>query len=266
MGPIVAALLAVFLAFLTKLFADEFRAWLPLVTEQMTRAAVRTLPADQRERYREEWRSHLNEIPGEIGKLVATLGFFWAGWKMSGILIGGASQPEEPKSEKPGVAVSLKIDFGTPVPQLASIRAMRELQEQMEQARAQLEETQHELAECKAEFSCPYCAAALTSRGQAPLDSEQDHWDVIQTFACGYSDFAGEIQSPCPADPRFPRFEDFDLRFTELTTDPIWKWSCVAIGKTLMAKRLSLAGGLGRTQDEAAAHVRESYGRFAKSK
>jgi hypothetical protein len=106
---------------------------------------------------------------------------------------------------------------------LASGEAMRELQEQIEQARAQLEETRHELAEYKAEFSCPHCGAALIAKGEAPLDPEHDHWDTVQTFACGYSDFAGQIQTPCPADPKFPRFEDFELHFTELANGPVWK-------------------------------------------
>jgi hypothetical protein len=146
---------------------------------------------------------------------------------------------------------------------LASGEAMRELQEQIEQARMALEEAQHELGEYKSQFTCPYCGAALASRNEAPLDAEQDHWDMVETFACGYSSFGGEIQTPCPADPKFPRFEDFDLRFTELARDPVWKWSCVAIGKTRMAKQLQLTHGLGRTQEEAASRVRESYSHYA---
>jgi uncharacterized Zn-finger protein len=147
---------------------------------------------------------------------------------------------------------------------LASGEAMRELQEQIECARAQLEETQQELEEYKAQFTCPYCGAALSSRGDAPIDAEQKHWDVVEAFACGYSVFAGEVQSPCPSDPKFPRFEDFELRYTELTNDPTWKWSCVATGKTPMAKLLHLMQGLGRTQEEAANHVRESYQQYAR--
>ena len=147
---------------------------------------------------------------------------------------------------------------------LASGEALRELQEQIEQARIELEEAQHELGEYKAEYTCPYCGADLTSRNQVPVDSEHNDWVTVADFACGFSILAGQIQSPCPADPRFPRFEDFELRFTELTTDPIWKWSCVAIGKTQMAILLHLTNGLGRTKEEAANCIRESYGRYAR--
>ncbi|MDP9339302.1 MAG: hypothetical protein M3P45_10585 [Acidobacteriota bacterium] len=111
MGTIVAALIA-------KLFNDEFKAWFPWFTERIVRCAVRSLPENQRKRDSEEWRRYLNEIPGEIGKLVSALGFCWAGWQMFRILSGQASQlPEEPKpSAEPGRLHSLHIVFGTPVP------------------------------------------------------------------------------------------------------------------------------------------------------
>ena len=110
MGTIVAALIV-------KLFGDEFKAWFPWMTERIVRCAVRSLPENQRKRYSEEWRSYLNEIPGEIGKLVSALGFCWAGWKMSRTLSRQASQlPEEPKPAQPGPLHSLHIVFGTPVP------------------------------------------------------------------------------------------------------------------------------------------------------
>jgi lipopolysaccharide/colanic/teichoic acid biosynthesis glycosyltransferase len=71
---------------LARVFADEFKAWMPWVAERFVRKAVAGLPEDQRERFGEEWRSHLNEIPGEIGKLVVAFGFIFAAWKMSSIL------------------------------------------------------------------------------------------------------------------------------------------------------------------------------------
>ena len=38
------------------------------------RRAIAKLPDDFKDRYDEEWRGHLNEIPGELGKLVVALG------------------------------------------------------------------------------------------------------------------------------------------------------------------------------------------------
>jgi hypothetical protein len=71
MGHFLAALLG-------KLCADEVKAWLPAIAEWLTRAAVRQLPAAHRERYNEEWHSYLDEIPGEVAKVFAALGFFRA--------------------------------------------------------------------------------------------------------------------------------------------------------------------------------------------
>jgi len=143
---------------------------------------------------------------------------------------------------------------------LASGEAMKELQDEIEQTREELETAKEQLAE----YRCPYCNAPLSSRVDAPLDENERDWDVVEHFECGYSRFGGQIQSPCPADPRFPRFEDYDLRFSELKSDPLWKWSCVPVGKTRMARLLSLTQGLGRTQDEAAARVKESYDFYSK--
>jgi TIR domain len=143
---------------------------------------------------------------------------------------------------------------------LANGEAMNDLQVQIEQVREELEAAKEDLAQ----YRCPYCEAPLSSRGDAPLDEEEKHWDVVEHFECGYSHFGGRVQSPCPADPKFPRFEEYDLRFSELKTDPFWKWSCVAFAKTQMATLLSLVHGLGQTQEEAAAQVRGSYDRYTR--
>ena len=142
---------------------------------------------------------------------------------------------------------------------LASGEAMRGLQLEIEHVREELQAAKEELAE----YRCPYCQAPLSSRVDAPLDQNERDWDVVEHFTCGYSHFGGQIQTPCPADPKFPRFEDYELHFSESETDPVWKWNCIALGKTSMAKLLSIGNGLGRTREEAAAHVRETYNRYA---
>src|SRR6266481_4155921 len=62
-------------SFLGKLFADELRAWLPWLQERAIQAALRKLSSGQQERYNEEWRSHLNDVPGEIAKTWVAIGF-----------------------------------------------------------------------------------------------------------------------------------------------------------------------------------------------
>ena len=70
-------------SFLGKLFADEFRAWLPWIQERAVRAAVRRLPCEHQERFNEEWRSHLNDVPGELAKTWVALGFLRAAKQIS---------------------------------------------------------------------------------------------------------------------------------------------------------------------------------------
>lgn len=112
-GAFVGAVLA---AVVITVLADECKAWLHWTAERLIRRAVRYLPENQRERYSEEWRSFLNDVPGEIGKFVSALGFIRAGLKMSRIASGQASQlSAEPKSAKRG-PTKLRIVFGTPVP------------------------------------------------------------------------------------------------------------------------------------------------------
>ena len=46
-------------------------------------SAMARLPEDQRERYKEEWQSHIDEIPGDICKIVIAVGFVPASKMMS---------------------------------------------------------------------------------------------------------------------------------------------------------------------------------------
>jgi lipopolysaccharide/colanic/teichoic acid biosynthesis glycosyltransferase len=68
---------------LSKLVVDEFKAWVPWFTKQLIRTAIKLLPEDSRERYEEEWLSHINDVPGEIAKVVLAFQFIFAALKMS---------------------------------------------------------------------------------------------------------------------------------------------------------------------------------------
>ena len=71
MGHFLAALLG-------ELFAKEFGAWLPGITGSLLRFAVRRLPENLRERCSEEWGSHLDEVPGQLSKVIVACGFLEA--------------------------------------------------------------------------------------------------------------------------------------------------------------------------------------------
>jgi lipopolysaccharide/colanic/teichoic acid biosynthesis glycosyltransferase len=67
----------------SRLLADECKAWTPWLIDRLIKNAVRRLSLDQRDRYTEEWLSHVNEVPGQIGKVVVAFGFLKASWKMA---------------------------------------------------------------------------------------------------------------------------------------------------------------------------------------
>jgi hypothetical protein len=91
---IALGVLSVIAAASSKLAADEFKAWLPSVIKHLIGWAIRSLPDDKRERYAEEWQSHIDETPGEIGKLIVGLGLLPAAWKLSRII------PRKPRARQ----------------------------------------------------------------------------------------------------------------------------------------------------------------------
>jgi hypothetical protein len=52
-----------------KLLADEVKAWRPKICDAMIKCAASQLLPFQRERYIEQWRCDLEEIPGDLFKL-----------------------------------------------------------------------------------------------------------------------------------------------------------------------------------------------------
>jgi len=143
---------------------------------------------------------------------------------------------------------------------LANGEVLRELQDEIGRARRELEAAKVELSE----YRCPYCNAVLALRVDAPADEEQKHWDIREIFDCGFQRFDSFVERPCPADPLFPKFEDYELYFNNTPGEPQFKWQCHALGKTDMARRLSISAGIGQTREQAEKEVREHYERLAK--
>lgn len=69
-------------AALSGLLANEFKAWIAYFPKWLVRRATSWLPEDQRERYAEEWLSHINEMPGDICKIATAIGFVLAAKRM----------------------------------------------------------------------------------------------------------------------------------------------------------------------------------------
>jgi hypothetical protein len=82
LGATAAAILA---GALSRQVADEFKAWSPWLTGRLLKCATKRLPENIRDRYGEEWASHVAETPGELGKLVAACGIIFASFRMSSL-------------------------------------------------------------------------------------------------------------------------------------------------------------------------------------
>jgi len=136
---------------------------------------------------------------------------------------------------------------------MAKGEGIQELQEEIERLREEL-----------FEFQCPYCEAPMVEQVNAPVDPEKKHWDVAESYKCGYQYFAGRIESPCPSDPKFPKLSDFKLEYKESLGESVWKWICIALPKTKMARSLSLGSEYGKTKEEAYKRITENYEKMAK--
>lgn len=127
-----------------------------------------------------------------------------------------------------------------------------------------IEKLEEELAQTKEELSiykCPHCGAPLSTTGPIELDEHTE--DTVEVFACGYST-GGWNERPCPSDPKFPKLEDYEFKFTETQTRWGTECVCLALSKTDMARKVSLMSQRGRTRDEAQQKVVESYKQLAK--
>ena len=67
--------LGILTTFLAKCAIDEVRAWLPWCARRFFDLSVRLLPLSEKERYSEEWRSHIESFPGSS---LASAHFIWA--------------------------------------------------------------------------------------------------------------------------------------------------------------------------------------------
>jgi hypothetical protein len=71
---------ALALSVFAKLLADEIRAWRPKICDVMIKCAASQLLPFQRERYIEQWRCDLEEIPGDLSKLYFALDLIRGTW------------------------------------------------------------------------------------------------------------------------------------------------------------------------------------------
>jgi len=140
---------------------------------------------------------------------------------------------------------------------IASGEALRDLQDEFNRIKEEL-----------SEYQCPYCGALLQSRLEAPLDTEEKHLGAREIFACGYQvldgAFNSHVERLCPADPRFPKFDEYELRYYNNPDEPYWQWTCFADARTDMARLFELSPTHERTKEEAEIKMRENYQLYSK--
>lgn len=74
---------SVLTAAFSRLLAEEIGEWSQWIIRSLIKTAAALLPDEQRERYGEEWQSHVNEVPGRIGKFYSAASFLTAAYKMA---------------------------------------------------------------------------------------------------------------------------------------------------------------------------------------
>ena len=128
---------------------------------------------------------------------------------------------------------------------IASGEAIAELQEQID-----------DLEDRLAPFECPTCGAPLSETVRVVHEYGDDS---VEIFECGYESGGGR---PCPSDPKFPKFDEYELQVERLAGESLWR--CYAIPRTPMARRLRIFDGHGRTEEEARQQALERYNQAAR--
>jgi len=157
---------------------------------------------------------------------------------------------------------------------LTDLKAVADLQDELERAQNELKETKLALETTKETlnttkrslsiYRCPTCDARLTSKIESPVDESEKYWDIRETYACGYQLFGGSIEQLCPSDPKFPTFDEYELKYEEYLDIPLYKWKCTALPKTEVSKKYIFSSGYGDTQDEAKKNTHKEYLRYIK--
>jgi hypothetical protein len=128
---------------------------------------------------------------------------------------------------------------------IASGEAMAELQESIEDLKAEL-----------AEFQCPTCGSPLVETVR--IDHEYGD-DLVQIFECGRGD-----HRLCPSDPRFPKLSEYELVITNYPENAPYAWLCWGKPLTERAKLLSIHGQ-GESQEESTLDAISQYADAART-
>ena len=121
MGLIGSILVAAFglvatilVATLSRLMAEDFKAWVPRLTRHAIQRAVRKLPNDQRDRLAEEWTADVADTPGDLSKLIFACGFMRASRKIVRDQQRCIPSPAEPEAKVIYADWGVQIELNAP--------------------------------------------------------------------------------------------------------------------------------------------------------
>jgi hypothetical protein len=75
--------LSIVVAALSRILAADIEAWSPSIVRGLVKLAIGRLPKGYRDRYEEEWQSHVNEVPGTFAKLIMAAGLLPAAYRIA---------------------------------------------------------------------------------------------------------------------------------------------------------------------------------------
>jgi exopolysaccharide production protein ExoY len=93
-----------------RIFYEELGGWGPKIASLMLDRAVRSLPRDRRDRYREEWAAHIDSMPTAFSKLLTGFGISFAAIHMRITLL---DRQQVAKFSGNVAMRSMDIGFGT---------------------------------------------------------------------------------------------------------------------------------------------------------
>jgi uncharacterized protein (DUF1919 family) len=67
------------------------------------------------------------------------------------------------------------------------------------------------------------------------------------------------VRRPCPSDPNFPAFEDYELKLERSSEARGDRWQCYAWPKTDMARKVDLQTTYGKSAEEARRKMEATY-------
>lgn len=150
---------------------------------------------------------------------------------------------------KPGRLVIVPVAFGIEPTDLRTLLDPAMIQK-LEELEDELDATRDDLSR----YRCPHCNSELVASGGYPIDEHND--GDYERFSCGFGLRDGRVDSLCPKDPNFPKFEDFELQLRQSESGV---WICWPKPKTRYAGLIGLCSSSGRTQEEAQRSVKTHY-------